>query len=174
MPVDLIGALIAGVAAGGLVWLVFRTIRRPLPRFLIPMVVGTAMLAYAIWNEYSWASRTIDAFPAGFEVIDRIPERSPWRPWTYLVPRVSRLIVLDRAEMRRNERHPGYVLVELVLFERLIPAKRVNLMVDCEHARLSDVTGGGLAPDALPPESAWSPLRRDGTLFKASCAPASG
>ena len=175
MPLDLIGAIVAGAAAGGLVWLVFRTIRRRLPRFLIPMVVGAAMLAYAIWNEYSWASRTVAAFPAGIQVIERIPEHSPWRPWTYLAPPVSRLIVLDRAQVRRNERHPGYVLVELVLFERLIPAKGVILMLDCVDARRSDVTDHGLDPESgLPPATTWAPLRRDSPLFNAACASAPG
>lgn len=176
MPLDLLGTLIVGVAAGGLIWLVFRTRRRRAPRFLIPLVTGGSMLAYAIWNEYSWASRAVDALPPGFEVIERIPQRAIWQPWTYAVPRTGRLIVLDRAQLRRNERYPGHVLVDLVLLERLLPARRVLIMLDCVNARQVDVTDAALLTfeGGLPPETAWSAVRQDGRLFQAACGATGG
>lgn len=175
MPLDLLATALIGLTAGGMVWLAYRTRRRKPPGFLIPLATGAAMLGYAIWNEYSWASRAIAAFPPGFEVIDRIPQSSPWQPWTYLVPRTSRMIVLDRVQMRRNPRYPGLVLIELVLLERLLPAKRVMLIVDCRNARRSDVTDGGLGFDhGLPPENVWAPLQRDGALFKSVCPTPAG
>jgi hypothetical protein len=131
------------------------------------------MLGYAIWNEYSWGWRATEALPAGFEVIDRIPQSSPWQPWTYLVPRVSRLVVLDRAQLRRNERYPGYVLAELLLMERLLPPRRVIMLLDCDNARRLDVTNGDRALEqGVPPNADWAALRRDSSLFRAVCGPA--
>ena len=170
MPLDLVATLIVGISAGGFTWLAFRAKRRRAPRFLIPLLTGGAMLSYAIWNEYSWAWRATDALPAGFEVIDRIPQSSTWQPWTYLVPRVSRLIMLDRAQLRRNERYPGYVLAEFVLLERLMPARRVIMLVDCENARRLDVTDGDHALEqGVPPDANWAVLRRDSSLFRQVC-----
>lgn len=170
---DLLGAFIVGGTLGLMAWLLFRARRRRVPRFLLPLVIGGSMLGYTIWNEYTWASRTIEALPAGLEVIEKIPQSVVWQPWTYLFPRVSRMIVLNRAQVRRNARFPGYVFIELALLERLLPARRAAMIVDCNTARRADVSEEAhLFEGGLPPDDAWVSLRRDSPLFHAACGSA--
>jgi hypothetical protein len=170
MPADLIAALIVGAFAGGFTWLLFKSRRRRAPRALIPFVVGAGILGYTIWNEYTWASRTIAAFPAQIEVVQQIPHSTPWQPWTYLFPRTDRLIAVNRAQLRHNDRFPGQVLVDLLLFERLLPVRHLLQVIDCPTARVADVVGNEpFLADGRPAVGAWAPLRRDDKLFAVVC-----
>lgn len=170
MPLDLIAVLIVGAAAALFTWLFFRTRRQPMPRKLLPLVVGAAMLAYGIWSEYSWSSRTAAALPAGVVVIDEIAESHLWKPWTYLFPEVSRMIAIDRNGMRRNERFPGLVMVDVVLLERWLAARQVVQIIDCPNARIADATATAeLTEGALPPAGDWAELRRSSSLYRAVC-----
>ncbi len=173
MLISLLVTIFLALLAGAMVWLFFRTIRRRPPRYLIPAAIGAAMLAFTVWNEYTWASRTTAALPAGVEVIDRIAGSTSWQPWTYLFPRADRMVALDRQSLRTNDRLPGRVLVDLVLLERLMPARRTMLVIDCDGARQANVPGNATALDSATLEAArWAPMRRDGTLFRAVCEPA--
>ncbi len=170
MAFDLLATLFVAGFAGAFTWLVFRAIRRRPPRVLIPLVVGAVMLSYTVWNAYSWAWRTAEALPQGVEVIEKIPKTIFWQPWTFLFPQVDRMVAIDRVQVRSNERFPGYTLVELVLIERFIPARRALILIDCRNGRRADVSERLTAlGDALPPDKAWAPMRRDSSLFRAVC-----
>lgn len=170
MPVDLIASLSVGAFFGGFTWLIYKARRRRAPRYLIPLIIGAGILGYTIWSEYSWATRTQAALPSEIIVIDRLTYRSPLQPWTYIVPRVNRLIAIDRANLRRNERLPGAVLVDVLLFERLLPTKRVVQVIDCTNARRADVTSDArFLEGELPAAASWAALRRDNPLSVAVC-----
>jgi hypothetical protein len=121
------------------------------------------------WSEYSWASRTAAALPAGVEVIERIAESRPWKPWTYLFPEVGRMIAIDRNGMRWNERFPGFVMVDVVVLERWLPARFLAQIIDCPNARLADVAATQSTDGALPPTGSWAVIRRDSSLYRAVC-----
>lgn len=170
MPLDLLAVIIVGGAAALFTWVFFRIRRRPMPRKLLPLIVGAAMLAYGIWSEYSWSWRTAEALPAGVEVIDRIAESRPWKPWTYLFPEVDSMVAIDRNSIRRNDRFPGLVMVDIVLLERWLAARYLVRIIDCPNARLADVTATtDLSEGAVPPANAWVGLRRDSKLYRAVC-----
>ncbi len=170
MPFDLITALFVGCFAGGFTWILFRARRRRPPPFLIPVVIGGGILGYTVWNEYSWANRTIDALPADIVIIEKLPYRAFWQPWTLIVPRVNRLIGIDAANLRRNEALPGAVLVDVLLFERMMPTRRVVQVIDCIGGRRADVTSDEAFLAGAPPAAdAWAVLRRDNPLYLAVC-----
>lgn len=172
MLISLLVTVLLALLAGAMVWLMFRVIRRRPPAYLIPAAIGATMLAFTIWNEYSWASRTVAALPAGVEVIDRIAGSTPWQPWTYIFPRTDRMVALDRPSTRTNDRLPGRRLVELVLLERLMPARRTALIIDCSDARQANVAADAAGLDDTGMGAAhWAPMRRDGALFRAVCQP---
>jgi hypothetical protein len=171
MPLELISTLIVGATAALMTWLVFRVRRRPVPRRLLPLAVGAGMIAYAVYSEYSWWWRTADALPAGVEVIETLPQRSPWRPWTYLKAPLTRMIAVDRESIRRNPSHADMLLIDLVLLERWLPARRVVRLVDCAGRRSADVTDPSVfMAGGLPPSDAFSALRPEGPLYRALCA----
>lgn len=171
MLISLLVTLLLSLLAGAMVWLAFRTLGRKPPPFLIPAVIGATMLAYTIWSDYTWASRTTAALPAGVEVIERVAGATPWQPWTFLVPLADRMIAIDRPSTRTNDSLPGHYLVELVLLEHLMPARRTLLVIDCTEARQASVGAAALEPSSLTAAN-WAPMRRDGTLFRAVCDPA--
>jgi len=171
MLISLLVTFLLALFAGAMVWLVFRTIRRKPPRYLIPAVVGATMLAYTIWNDYSWASRTAEALPAGVDVIERIEGPALWQPWTFLFPRADRMIAIDRFGILTNDRLPDHYLVELVLLEQYLPARRTQLAIDCANARQASIDIAALDAAAVSAAN-WAPMRRDATLYEAVCTQA--
>lgn len=172
MLISLLVTVLLAVLAGAMVWLMFRVVRRKPPAYLIPAAIGATMLAFTIWNEYSWAPQTAAALPAGVEVIDWIAGSTPWQPWTYIFPRTDRMVAIDRPSTRTNDRLPGRRLVELVLLERLMPARRTMLIIDCDGARQANVAADAADLDGAGVGAAsWASMRRDGTLFRAVCRP---
>jgi hypothetical protein len=171
VPYELFGTLIVGALSALFLWLFYRAVlRRPLPRRLLPIGVGLAMIAYTVWSEYSWGWRTREALPEGIEVIETFATNSLWRPWTFIAPQVTRMIAVDRAGIRHNPAYPGIALVDLVLLERFAPARRIVRLIDCGEARTADVTDPSrLSEGGLPAPEAWVPLRRDAMLYRALC-----
>lgn len=175
MPLDLVSTLMVGAAVGLFTWLFFRLIRRPMPRRALPLAIGLAMIAYAIWSDYSWGRRTEDLLPADMEVVERLSDHTRWQPWTYLFPRTTRMIAVDRGSIRRNPAFPDVVMVDLVLLERWLPTRRVVRLVDCAGGRTADVTDPEALEDGgLPPAETWATLRTDGPFYQTMCTTPSG
>ena len=110
---ELIATFAAGIGAAGLVFALAHLTGGRLPRYAAPATAGLAMLAYAIWSEYTWAARTAGTLPEGVEVIEEIPESKPWKPWTLAVPQVTRFVALDRAGVQTNPQAPGVLLADV-------------------------------------------------------------
>lgn len=170
MLTSLLVTFLLAFLAGAMAWLPYRTFRRNPPRFLIPTVIGATMLAFTIWNEYTWAPRTTATLPAGVEVVERIERRTPLQPWTLLFPRADRMVAVDRGGILTNERFPDHYLVELVLLERFMPGRLTRVIIDCRGARQASVGETALDAGALETAS-WASMRRDGPLFRTVCAP---
>ena len=166
----LIAVFAIGFAAAGFVLLAYRLRGKKPPRYLIPLAAGLAMVGYALWSDYSWASRTIAGLPDHVMVVKRIPSSAPWKPWTYLFPQVDRFIAVDSAEIRRNDRLPGLVLAEVILVTRLEPAVTTRQLFDCAKARRTDVVeSGDFTDQGLPMNPDWVPIERDDALYSAVC-----
>lgn len=69
MFLELIATFIAGFAAAGVMMLVNRMSGGRLPRWLVPVVAGLAMIGTTIASEYNWFDRTRGTLPNGFEVV---------------------------------------------------------------------------------------------------------
>ena len=166
----LIAVFAVGFAVAGLVLLASRLLGTKPPRYLIPLAAGLSMLTYAVWSDYSWASRTIAELPDRIKVVKKISSSSPWKPWTYVVPQVDRFIVLDPSETRKNEKLPGFVLAEVILVARLEPAVTTRQLFDCERARRTDILSDDtFTADGMPVDPNWVPLDRDDALFSQLC-----
>ena len=166
----LIAVFAIGFLAAGVVLLAYRLRGLKPPRFLVPLAAGSAMIAYAVWSDYSWASRTIAGLPDHIVVVKKISTPTPWKPWTYLVPQIDRFIALDRSETRRNERMPGFVLVDVILVARLDAAVTTKQLFDCVNLRRTDVVPSeGFTEDGLPKNPQWVSLDPSDALFLEVC-----
>lgn len=131
MFLELIATFVAGFAGAGMMMLVVRLFRGRLPRWLIPVAAGAAMLGATISSEYSWYSRTSGNLPEGVTVAHTVEGKAMYRPWTYLLPYTERFMAVDTATLRRNEAQPGMVLAELLFFGRWQPVQKLAVMFDC-------------------------------------------
>ncbi|MBV2358147.1 hypothetical protein KUH32_00025 [Thalassococcus sp. CAU 1522] len=164
MLFELIGVFVAGFAGAGAMMLLLRLTRNRLPRWLIPVGAGAAMLAATISSEYSWYSRTSAALPDGLVVAQSIADSAPWRPWTYAVPMVDRFVAVDLDHLRPNSQTEGLFLADLYFFGRWKPVQSVEVMVDCAGLRRADpALGDGSEP-------VWRDVGGDDPVVAAVCA----
>lgn len=169
--IDIIALVAVGFATWGLVLTVFRlALRRKPPRWASPLAIGLAMIGFAVWNDYSWPSRTAEALPPRAVVVDEVSAAVAWQPWTLLVPRVEALVVVDRARVRHNDRLPGHALVEIALVRRYGETLVANHLFDCSGRRRT-VIGADAAVDArgMPTAAAWEPVPAGSPVASIAC-----
>jgi len=167
--------LVAATVVAGtvllLVWAVCRTLRRPMPPLVWPLVIAASLFGYSVYDEYSWASRTRDGLPERIVTVGEGHGTSPFSPWTYLVPRTERLSVIDRATIRTHPERPGLRLVEVVLLERARSTLRVNEIIDCDTDRYAVLaTAPVFGADGLPVGAAWQTLPDGAPRLRVACA----
>ncbi|MGR3376888.1 hypothetical protein [Salipiger abyssi] len=164
MFLELIAVFVAGFAGAGAVLVLNKLTGGRLPRWLMPVGAGAAMIAAAIASEYGWYGRTAGALPEGVEVATVHESRALYRPWTYVVPMVDRFIAVDHGTRVANRETEGLYLADLYFFARWQPVQAVEMMVDCVNHRRADPAGGdGGAP-------VWREPGSDDPIVAAVCA----
>lgn len=170
MLFELIAVIAAGFAAGGAMLLVQRAVSA-LPRWLVPLVAGAAMIATAVSLEYSWYGRTRAALPPGVEVALTRENRAPWRPWSYVFPYVDGFIAVDRGGARRNPAAPDQRMVDLYVFGRWAPTQRRQAVFDCARGRRADLGPGvTLGENGSVAGASWRDTGREDPVTAAACA----
>lgn len=171
MAWDLAAGIVAAIAAGGMVLFLRRVLRVPLPKWAMPAAAGAAMVAYAMWSEYSWFGRMTTALPPSVEVAVTSESRAPWRPWTYLLPITTRFVAFDRAAIRTHPAVPAEKIVTLMRFGRWERAQAVPVLYDCaggRQAMLADAATFG--PDGAVAGADWRPVAADDPVLPKVCA----
>lgn len=169
MLFELIAVITAGFLSAGLV-LIGRRAVRAVPRWLVPVAAGAAMIVVAVSLEYSWYERTRDSLPEGIEVALTRENQAPWRPWTYLRPFVDRFIAVDRASVRTHEAAPELRMVDLVAFARWSPPQRLAVVVDCATGRRVDLSAGvTMTEDGGLDGARWHEMGLDHPLTRVAC-----
>lgn len=163
MFLELIAVVIAGIAGAGVMMLVVRLSGRRLPKWLIPVAAGAAMLGTTISSEYNWFSRTSENLPEGLAVVQVVESKALYRPWTYVVPYVDRFIALDGSSLRTNREQPDLRMADLYFFGRWAPVQSVQVMVDCASGRRADPALG----DGSPP--VWRDVPADDPIVTGIC-----
>ena len=168
---ELIGTIVAGVAAGLLVWAINRTLKGRLPSWLVPVSAGLAMLLATISSEYSWFSRAKSNMPEGFVVAQTVEESQFYRPWTYVKPFVSRFVAVDQATARTHPSHPEQRIVDLIFYGRWARTAKIPALFDCAaHARADLADGVEFGADGAVLNAEWRPMDADADLLQAACA----
>lgn len=172
---ELIATFVAGLAAAGLVLLLNHLLRGRIPRWLMPVAAGGAMLAVTIGGEYSWFERTRAALPEGFAVVETVENRALYRPWTYLAPFTERFVALDRANARTHPARPGHVLADVLFYARWQGVRHMVVLADCEgHRRAPVGSRARFSENGDVSGLNWVRAPREDALLAAMCAPEEG
>ena len=172
MIFELIAAITAGFACGGIVFGLNKLTGSRLPRWIVPACAGLGMLAFGIWNDYNWFERTVTGAPEGFVVAQHNQNRNIWRPWSFAYPVVSRLVGVYSNSVERNENVPGQLTVVLALAQRFQQTVQVRVLFDCENHRRADLTGADVTVDENGNYVGlqWFDLPEDDPVLKTACA----
>jgi hypothetical protein len=171
MIFELMGVLFAGGTAGLLFWAVNRALKGRLPSWLMPVSAGAAMLVATISSEYGWFERTRATMPEGMVVAEAIDAPSFYRPWTYLVPFVTRFVAVDQATIRTHPDRPAERIVELVFYGRWQRPAKVPVLFDCAGPRRADIVDGiEFGPDGEVVGVEWREVAPDAPVLRAACA----
>jgi hypothetical protein len=163
MFLELIAVFVAGFAGAGGMLLLTRLAGGRLPKWMIPVGAGAAMMAAAISNEYSWYGRNTAALPQGMVVAQTVETKAWWRPWTLAFPFTERFAAVDLANVQTNTQDENLHLVALYLYSRWKPLSAVEVMVDCTKGMMADPALG----DGSPP--VWRDVGHDDPIVSTVC-----
>lgn len=171
MIVHLISTLALAAISVLFAWAVFRTLKRPMPRALIPALAAISAIAYGIYSEYTWESRTLAQMPESIEVVHRFQGASVFSPWAYVVPRTDRLSVVDVQASRRHPALPQMIMIDLLFLQRFNPVIRARQLIDCQEFRRADLKAEqAFDEQGLPVDVIWDPLGQDHQLIDVVCS----
>jgi len=142
MFVELIATFVAGIAGAGLMLLLNRTTGGRLPRWLVPVAAGFAMLLTTITSEYGWYSRTKQTLPDGLVIAQTAENQALYRPWTYAKPFVDRFVAIDTVTIKSHPDQPGLKLAEAYFFGRWAPINKLPVLADCPGQRRAALADG--------------------------------
>ena len=171
MLLEFVGTVMAGLAAGMLVFALRGWKPHLVPKWLLPVAAGAAMILATISSEYGWYGRVSAQLPETFVVAQTVEETAPWRPWTYLAPYVSRFVAVDQGTARTNARVPDQRIVDLYFFGRWAPLQRVTVLWDCAGNRTATLgEGTEFGEDGQVAGADWQPIAADDPILRAACA----
>lgn len=170
MFLELIAAVVAGIAAAGLVMLAGRLSGGRLPGWLMPVAAGAVMILFAVTMEYSWFRRTTADFPPEVVITETHEVRALWRPWTYVVPLVDRFVAVETGGTRSNPDVPHQRIANLMFFGRWQPVRVVPTVIDCAARRAAPLMGDMTLDASGAVEMAgWAPVPEGDATFTAVC-----
>lgn len=139
-----------------------------LPKWAMPVAIGTAMIAFTIWNEYTWYPRARAQLPDTLVVVSAPEESTFYRPWTYAAPLVTRFVALDRAPGEAAGPKPFATLAYVVV--RWSGSVPVPVAFDCARGLRADlVDGAKLNPDGTLSGAEWLTPGEGDPLLRAAC-----
>jgi hypothetical protein len=176
MTNDFISTMAAGALAALVVFLLNQLSKKfrgeKLPKVVMPLAIGVALIGYTIWNEYGWYPTVRGGMPDTVVVLQEVDESVPWRPWTYLVPMVTRFMAIDAAKITRPvAEKPELVETDLLLIGRWQPLMTVPTVYDCATGSRADlVNGAELSDQGELTGGGWLKLPAEDPGLTAVCA----
>lgn len=170
MFLELIATFVAGLAGAGVMMLILRLTGNRLPRWLVPVTAGLAMLAATITSEYGWYERNAKTMPEGFEVVQTVESRAFYRPWTYVAPYIERYVAIDTNSLQTNSALPDQRLIDAYFYGRWSPLNRITVLGDCvENRRAAIVDTVDFTASGAIEGATWVAVPADDPLLTAMC-----
>ncbi|MFN6978074.1 MAG: hypothetical protein ACK4OP_08125, partial [Gemmobacter sp.] len=118
MTLEFLAALVAAFAGAGIAMTLRWLSGGRLPRWIVPAAAAIGMIGLTIWSEYAWEARARAGLPPGFVVAEAPREAMPLRPWTYLAPLATRMLVVDLTATRRHPAATDLAMTRVVAMGR--------------------------------------------------------
>ncbi|MGB3146169.1 MAG: hypothetical protein WBA91_00265, partial [Paracoccaceae bacterium] len=142
MLMDMIAMAAAAIGVAGVLHLLNRISGGRLPRWIMPAGIGAAMLAFTIWNEYSWFPRVQAQLPESFKVASAPADRAFYRPWSYVFPLTQRFVGVDKTGMVLSPQGASVFIADAVVVRRWMPPVRLPVAFDCAKGARADLVDG--------------------------------
>ncbi|GAA0580164.1 hypothetical protein [Caenispirillum bisanense] len=171
MLLDVVIAACAALASVGVVMAGFRLTGRKAPRNLLMALAAVAIVGVTATLRYQWASNTEQLLPPEMVVIERLTFSNLIEPWSVVHPVTSRLVVVDRASLRRHAAHPGFSMVDVLLVQRDADTLVARHLIDCRNRRDAVMPADAdLTADDLPGDLRWGG-DAPAALYDVACQP---
>lgn len=152
----LVATFLAGFAGAGIGLILWRLSRRRLPRGVIPICAGLAMIAATIGQEYGWFDGVRSSMAEDLVVLSTREQQAWYQPWTYVWPWVRGFVSYSPSETVATAEGADVFAVQLRIQERWLPQAVVPIVVDCMERRWADITPEmAFGPDGVPDTAEW-------------------
>lgn len=166
----LLTVFIAGIAGAGIGLGLRKLSRDRLPRGVIPVAAGIAMIAATIGTEYGWYPNVVRTMPADLVVISQREQQAWYQPWTFVRPWVRGFISYSPSEMAETAEGSDVYVVQIRQQERWQPQIVRPILVDCNETRRAEIRPETeFSPDGEPTNVAWLDVSSDDPILSAVC-----
>lgn len=170
MILNLIVTLVLGGLAAGSVYLVARPFGWKPAGVYYLVAAAAGMLAYSVYDEYSWYERSASTLPTQLKVVRTYATSMPYQPWTYAVPRIYRFDAVDMGSLRSNPKAPELALIRLLRVTRNTSSDSVAAVLDCPNARYAEIgEGTQFSQSGVPTNPDWQSLSQHPELKMTIC-----
>ena len=166
----LLTAFVAGFAGAGIGLGLRKISGDRLPKGVIPVAAGIAMLVATVGTEYGWYPNVVRTMAPDLVIVSQREQQAWYQPWTFVRPWVRGFIGYSPAETVETAPGAGIYVVQLRRQERWQPQMVLPALVDCEGGRRAEIlpqtefTEEGEATGAT-----WREVDADDPILSAVC-----
>lgn len=115
---NFVATIICGLGAAGIALGIRSATRKRAPKWIIPVFAGLGMMGYQIYMEYTWYDQITARLPQSSVVVSKEAAAEYWRPWSFAIPQVNRITILDRDSIRAAPTAPDTFQFRLYLIRQ--------------------------------------------------------
>jgi hypothetical protein len=138
----LLTALVAGVAGAGIGLGLRALTRNRLPKGIIPICAGVAMIVATVGTEYGWYPNVVRTMAPDLVIISQREQQAWYQPWTYVRPWVRGFVGYSPSETVETAEGSGIYVVQVRGQERWQPQIVRPILVDCSGSRRAEIPAG--------------------------------
>ena len=166
----LLTAFVAGFAGAGVGLALRHLSRQRLPKGIIPVSAGLAMIVATVGLEYGWYSNVLDTMPADTVVISERTQQAWYQPWTFVNPWVRGFIAHSPSESVETADSSGILAVQVRIHERWQPEVVMPILVDCANTRRAEVNAEtDFTADGQPTNATWLVVEATDPILHSVC-----
>jgi len=167
---SLLTAFVAAFAGAGVGLALWHLTGKRLPKSIIPVGAGIAMIVSTVALEYQWSANVLRTMAPDTVVVSERRQQAWYQPWTYVRPWVRGFIGFSPEELTETAPGSGILVVQMRRQERWQPQVVIPNLVDCDAGRRAELHTDMTFDDAGQPQNAnWRDVPADDPIVSAVC-----